>query len=211
MVQSFRLVWYDPHILLMQFQSNLSTGITILVRNVSLFFTYRNGYIGIIHFYTNITFIHCKEEHGVLTPSGYLKPLQLLCVDKSHNFKPSEIHLSQFLRFGLSQYWRASQNLLPWNIVTICRIFFRQSCFIKAGTSSTQKPPAFKVYRLLFLFHEADLEMYLQLFFLSPSVIALKSLLCLPAWYSSVIICVLISISERLTCMLKDRTKKLHS
>lgn len=187
-----------------------STGKTISVGSVfSLFFppTYWNGCIGIIHLYTNIIFIHSRD-HRALTP-GYLKPLQFLCVDKPHNFQHLEIHPSEFLWFGLSQTWRASQNSPSWNIVTKCRILsYRPTSEKQAEVTPRSHRPS-KPTALLLLFHTADLELYL-LQLVSPSLLSLRSLLC-SVWRSWVIIHVLISVSGCLTCKLNSRNKRLNS
>lgn len=146
-------------------------------------------FIGIIHLYTNIIFNH-NGEHRALTP-GCLKPLQFLCVDKPCNFQHLEIHPSEFLWFGLSQFWRASQDLLSWNTVSISRILSYNPTSEKQPEVTHRCPWPSKHTALLLLFHKADLYL-LQLF--SPSLLSLRSLLC-SAWCSWVIIHVLISIS----------------
>lgn len=78
--------------------------------------------------------------------------------------------------------------------------------FKKAGRSYTQEPPAFKVFYKTFCSTNLTLKRTCCSYSLSSSALALKSLLC-SAWYSWVIIYVLISTSEYLMCKLDDRNK----
>lgn len=206
----------------------LSTGITISVGSLVLFFLFScffflfpfsfflfphiQKWLCLHHTPLYKYHVHSqyRRDHRALTPSGYLKPLQFLCVDKPLNFQHLEIHLSQFLRFGLSQCWKASQNLLSWNIITICRIL---PCSPTHKSRQNWHPEATGLQSLqpfVSLPQSWPWNVLAAAIILSLSALALKSLLC-STWRSWSIIYVLISISECLMCKLNDRNKKLHS